>query len=305
VEGRDSRGLARKGRARENRRVMDPEDIENTHLDHDRSDSSREWNARAYHALSEPQYEWGRRVLNTLGLAGSERALDAGCGSGRLTALLANRLPGGSVVAFDRSENMVRAARETLAAQASRCTVAVGDLLALPFSNVFDVVFSTATFHWILDHDALFAAMYSALKPGGVLHAQCGGKHNLERAHERAEAVMATRQFMPYFRGWTPPWEFADAATTAVRLERAGFTDVRTSVEQAYVELPDARTFRAFVSVVVLRPHLSRIPTEELREQFVDDVTKLAAKEEPAFLLDYWRLNITATKPGGVRSAHA
>lgn len=292
------------GRARENRRAMGHHDTESTQMDDRRSDSPREWNARAYHALSEPQFEWGRRVLNDLDLSGSEDALDVGCGSGRLTALLADRLPSGSVVALDRSENMARAARDTLAAQSARSSVVIGDVLALPFSAAFDVVFSTATFHWVLDHDALFAGVHRVLKPGGVLHAQCGGRGNLERAHERAEAVMTTRPFVPYFRGWTPPWEFADAATTAVRLERAGFTDVRTSVEQAHVELPDARTFRAFVSVVVLRPHLSRIPTEELREQFVDDVTKLAAKEEPPFLLDYWRLNISATKPGGVRSAH-
>jgi len=261
-----------------------------------RDGAPREWDARAYHVLSEPQFEWGRRVLDDLELSGSERALDAGYGSGRLTSLLATRLPSGSVVGLDRSENMARAARDTLATHGDRCEVVVADLRAVPFSNAFDVVFSTATFHWVLDHDALFAALHRILRPGGVLHAQCGGSGNLARAHERAEAVMTSRPFAAFFREWKSPWEFADAATTAARLERAGFSGVRTGLEQAFVELPDARTFRAFVSVVVLRPHLARLPTEELREQFVDDVTKLAAREEPAFLLDYWRLNLHGVK---------
>ena len=275
---------------------MRPDDFEGSDLDDDNSEPPREWNARAYHVLSEPQFEWGRAVLNNLALSGSEHALDAGCGSGRLTALLAERLPNGRVVGLDRSENMARAAYETLAPFVSRCSVTVGDLLALPFRDVFDVVFSTATFHWVLDHDALFAGIHRVLRPGGVLHAQCGGRHNLEQAHERADAVMSARPFAGFFRNWTSPWEYADAATTAARLERAGFKDVATSVEKAFVELPDARTFRAFVTVVILRPFLARIPTEELREQFVDDFTKLAAREDPPFVLDYWRLNLRGVK---------
>src|SRR5262249_31350068 len=149
---------------------------------------SREWDARSYHALSEPQFEWGKRVLDDLELRGDEQAMDAGCGTGRLTELLAARLPNGRVAALDRSFNMAVVAKETLRAERNT-DVLVADLLALPFDNAFDLVFSTATFHWVRDHDRLFAEVFMSLRPGGRLHAQCGGEHNLERIQTRALAV--------------------------------------------------------------------------------------------------------------------
>jgi trans-aconitate 2-methyltransferase len=235
-------------------------------------------------------------VLDDLALEGSEHVLDAGCGSGRLTALLGARVPSGRVVALDRSGNMARVARDTLAPLRSRCAVVAADLLALPFAETFDVVFSTATFHWVLQHESLFAGLNAVMRTGARLHAQCGGSGNLEHAHERAEAVMTSRPFASFYRDWRSPWEFADADATTKRLERAGFGQIRAWLEDAPVELPDAETFRAFMTVVVLRPHLAQLPTDELREQFAADVTKLAAKEDPPFTLDYRRLNVRAIK---------
>ncbi len=55
-----------------------------------------------------------------------------------------------------------------------RVPVVRADAARLPFAEAFDVIFSTATFHWVLDHDALFASLFNALKAGGRLHAQCG-----------------------------------------------------------------------------------------------------------------------------------
>src|SRR4051812_20867102 len=108
----------------------------------------REWDAAAYHRVSEPQFAWGMLVLDRLALRGDERVLDAGCGSGRLTAELLGRLTSGSVVGADLSVEMVRAAHATLSARpnAPMADVVCADLLALPFTAEFDAVFSTATF---------------------------------------------------------------------------------------------------------------------------------------------------------------
>ncbi|MFL5957235.1 MAG: class I SAM-dependent methyltransferase, partial [Solirubrobacterales bacterium] len=76
--------------------------------------SPREWDATTYDRVSTPQLEWGLRVLDRLPLRGDERVLDAGCGSGRVTARLAERLPRGHVVAVDASAAMVARAREAL-----------------------------------------------------------------------------------------------------------------------------------------------------------------------------------------------
>jgi len=101
-------------------------------------------------------------------------------------------------------------------------------------------VFSTATFHWVLDHPRLFRSLHVALKPGGQLVAQCGGAGNLARIHHRTDMLMRDAQFAPYFAKWSEPWEFADAETTAQRLANAGFEDIHTSIEQSPVVFPDA-----------------------------------------------------------------
>lgn len=258
--------------------------------------NSREWDARTYHAVSEPQFEWGKRVLATLELAGAENVLDAGCGTGRLTALLAERLHSGRVVALDRSMNMVQLASSTLRPSGERAAVVLADLVALPFVGAFDVVFSTATFHWVLDHDRLFANLFRALKPGGRLHAQCGGGRNLARLHERAIALTRSPEFAPDFAGWTDPWNYSSATDARVRLANAGFVDVGTWLEEAPASFTDAESFRVFIRTVVLRPFLAPIGDEQRRAAFVDHVVDAAARDDPPYTLDYWRLNITARR---------
>ena len=257
-----------------------------------------EWNATAYHKVSAPQTSWGHKVLSRLTVRGDERAIDAGCGSGKLTGALLERLPRGSMVAIDRSWNMLLTARANLRpAFASRVTFAQVALPELPFADYADLVFSTATFHWVKDHPALFAGILGALRSGGRLHAQCGGGPNLKRAHELAERLMHAPPFAPFFAGWPGPWEFADAETTANRLRAAGFVDIDTSLEEAPTTLASEEDYREFVTTVIYHPHLERLPSAELKQAFLDRVTELSARDNPPFTLDYWRLNMAARKP--------
>jgi trans-aconitate 2-methyltransferase len=257
-----------------------------------------EWNASEYHRVSGPQFSWGLKVLDRLDLAGVERVIDAGCGSGRLTGELLARGPGTRLVALDRSMNMLRQARAHLAPLHGRrvhfLQVALPDL---PIAGWADVVFSTATFHWVLDHPALFAGLLAALRPGGRLHAQCGGGPNLAEAHALAERVMALPAFAPYFAGWRGIWEFASAEQAAARLQAAGFTEVETSLEPAPTVLENAAAYRDFVTTVNLQPHLARLPDEPLRRRFIDEVAALSARAPVPFRLDYWRLNLQARRP--------
>lgn len=259
--------------------------------------SSTEWNATSYHQVSAPQTSWGEKVLARLELAGDERAVDAGCGSGRLTASLAARLPRGHVVALDRSANMLAVARTNLRpAFGSRVSFVRAALPAVPLAGWADVVFSTATFHWIDDHPALFAGLFTALAPDGRLHAQCGGGPNLEAARALAAEVMRRPVYRPYFDGWAGPWLYAGAEETAARLTAAGFFDVHTDLEEATTTLATADDYKAFVTTVIFHPHLDRLP-DALRGPFIDEVTALAGATSPPFTLDYWRLNMTARKP--------
>lgn len=258
-----------------------------------------EWNAAVYHQVSNPHVTWGRTVLSGLELRGNETAVDAGCGSGRLTAELLELLPDGHVIAIDRSANMVAEARENLAAFGDRVSVVQGDVGDLSLEIVgapVDLVFSTATFHWIGDHPKLFRGLYSILKPGGLLSAQCGGGPNLEFLLARAKGLMTSPELSQYFGDWTGPWEFADDITTANRLQDAGFTEITTLLYEAPTPMADATAYRSFLANVIMGEHLAKLPQEK-RDGFLDALTEGAATDDPPFVFDYWRLNMRATRP--------
>lgn len=222
--------------------------------------------------------------------------LDAGCGTGRVTAELLRRFPYAQVVAVDASENMIGDARRTLQDFGSRVSVERGDLLDIPYSDAFDVVFSTAVFHWIKDHDRLFAVLFRALKRGGFLMAQCGGGPNLKRVRDRIQRLIESEAFSRHFQDWQRVWEYPGAELTEERLLRAGFEDVSCWLEAAPVPLNEAGHYGDFLSAVILHPYLERLPVQ-LQTELRDALVRQAAQDDPPFVLDYWRLNMQAGKP--------
>lgn len=259
--------------------------------------NSREWNAAEYHRLSAPQFQWGQKVLSKLRLRGDERLLDAGCGTGRLTRLLLESLPSGRVVGVDLSRNMVRHARQELGPDfGGQVGLVAADLSALPFLDCFDGIFSTASFHWVRDHDVLFRNLFAALRAGGWLHAQCGGGPNLLRLRERVSELASGPEFSKWLGDFSEPWFFADAEGTAERLRDAGFRDVETGVEAAPFVAPTSDGFQEYLRTFVLHRHLELLPSEALRGAFVSRLAEAAAQDDPPWTLDYWRLNLRARK---------
>ena len=116
---------------------------------------ARDWDGASYDRISAPQEALGRAVLARMDLRGDETVLDAGCGSGRVTEALLERLPRGRVIAVDASPSMVEQARRRLGDRAVE--IRQMDLLELELAQPVDAILSTATFHWVLDHAALFA----------------------------------------------------------------------------------------------------------------------------------------------------
>jgi trans-aconitate 2-methyltransferase len=247
--------------------------------------SAREWDAETYDAVSDPQFEWGMEVLERLQLRGDEVALDAGCGSGRVTAELAKRLPRGRVIAVDGSEAMIAKARERLGESA---TYLVADLSELELPEPVELIFSTATFHWILDHDCLFARLRAALRPGGRLIAQCGGEGNVAEHAAVIASVAARPQFASHLTQMTGMWNFASPQETEERLKRAGFAAARCWLQPKPVRPAEPIEF---TSTVTLGPLLAQLP-EEQRRPFAEAV--LEESEQP-LVLEYVRLNIEAS----------
>jgi SAM-dependent methyltransferase len=253
-----------------------------------------EWDAATYHRISAPQLAWGRRVLDRLPLRGDERVLDAGCGTGRLTAELLARLPRGSVVAVDASAAMAGLARAELARFGGRVEILRADLLDLRLPHPVDAILSNAVFHHVPDHPRLFRVLAAVLRPGGLLVAQCGGGANLARVRAHVAGAVGDDPLLSALAGWDPG-EYADAPTTAVRLREAGFTAIRTAVHAAPVRFDDAGTLRTHLRTVTLRSHLARIPPGA-RERLLDLVVAACAADRPPLTLDHWRLDIDATR---------
>jgi trans-aconitate 2-methyltransferase len=251
------------------------------------SDASRtrDWDAASYQRVSVPHEEWAASILDRAGLRGDETVLDAGCGSGRVTKMLIERLPRGRVIAVDGSASMVEGVRSVLRPQDE---ARVADLLELELEEPVDVVFSSAVFHWILDHDALFAGLRRALRPGGRLAAQSGGAGNIARLKASSAEVMARPPYAPHFEGFGEPWNYAGPEETEERLARAGFAEARCWLQPWDIVPPEPAEF---LRTVCLGPYVDRLP-EELREPFIADVMAL---EEDPLVLGYVRLNIDAT----------
>jgi trans-aconitate 2-methyltransferase len=224
---------------------------------------------------------WGASVVDRLPLEGNERVLDAGCGTGRVTAVLAERLPNGRVIALDGSRSMIEQARDRLATFGDRIEYVVADLGSpLPIHRPIDAILSTATFHWVPDHDALFRNLAAVLRPRGRLVAQCGGVGNIASI----QAVLAT-----IGDGWLGDVHFETPEATARRLEAAGFVDVDCWLSDEPTTFEPGEPFETYLRTVVLGSHVARLPEPE-RAAFVHDVASRLA--EPR--IDYVRLNIGA-----------
>ena len=247
---------------------------------------TRDWNADSYDSISAPQQLWGAAVVERLVLRGDETVLDAGAGTGRVTEMVLERLPHGHVIAVDGSVSMAERARERL--PADRVSVICSDLLELELPEPVDAVISTATFHWIFDHDGLFARMRRLLRSGGQFVAQCGGEGNINRVRTVAAAIAARPPFAAHLAALPAIWNYQPVAATTERLERADFEVSACWLEPAPATPPRPREF---LETVIVAPYLEHLPPE-LRDEYLDALVDELG--EP-MVLDYVRLNWQAT----------
>jgi trans-aconitate 2-methyltransferase len=248
--------------------------------------SPRDWNATSYDSISAPQQQWGATVVERLTLRGDETVLDAGAGTGRVTEMVLERLPQGRVIAVDGSPSMCETARERL--PADRVSVICSDLVELELDEQVDAIVSTATFHWIHDHDALFVRMRATLREGGQFVAQCGGRGNIDRARAIGERIAAAGPFAEYLADMGSIWNYTDPEQTRARLQAAGFDVSECWLQPAPVTPPAPREF---LETVIFGPYLDRMPPP-LHREFVD--AAVAELGDP-LVLDYVRLNWNAT----------
>lgn len=246
---------------------------------------SHRWDAGTYDRVAVPMTRWGAEVQDRLPLRGDERVLDAGCGTGRVTEMLLERLPRGQVVALDASAEMLEEASRRLERFGPRVTFVHADLeQALPISEPVDAILSTATFHWVLDQDALYRGLAAVLRPAGRLVAQCGGAGNIGNVLQVVAGIGD---------GWQGDFRFETAEATADRLRASGFGEVNTWLTDEPTPFPAGQPFEDYLEAVCLRQQVARLPADERREYVRTVAGRL---REPR--VDYVRLNVVARRAG-------
>ena len=248
--------------------------------------TAADWDAATYDRVADPMTRWGATVLARLALRGDETVVDAGCGSGRVTEMLLQRLPAGRVIGIDASATMLAEAERRLEPAGDRVRLLHADLLeltpALLGGTIADAVLSTATFHWIADHERLFANLHAVLRPGGQLVAQCGAEANIARLLATVRALGVERPGR---------WNYASVDDTRRRLAAAGFRDIEVWSHPEPTRFDSADALAEYLETICLRQSVGALPVPE-RERVLRGV--VAAM--PDMTIDYVRLNMTARR---------
>jgi trans-aconitate methyltransferase len=249
-----------------------------------------EWNADLYDAKHAFVWKYGADLVSLLAPQNGEHILDIGCGTGHLTAQIADS--GARVVGVDRSPEMVNAARKAY----PDLRFEVADARDLQFHNEFDAVFSNAVLHWIREPERVIRKVESALQPGGRFVAEFGGKGNIRRMQEAFE------------RAWTDlcdagpvemnPWYYASVSEYATLLEKNGFEVRFITLFDRPTPLADGEAgLRNWITMFWSDCIAKLIP--ETREAFFLRVEELLRHElfrDGQWWADYRRLRFAAWK---------
>jgi len=266
------------------------------------------WDARTYDEVSQVvQYRWGQQILEWRKWNGNEIVMDAGCGSGLLSKLLAQKVPRGMVYAVDIDSNMIKQAKISLK-DLQNVALLQSDFTEVTLPTKLDVIFSNAALHWVHNHAQVFRHFWKMLKSdrtnGIQLLIQCGGYGNLNRILTLLRRVMQLNEFEEYFADMNQPWHFAKPDDTSKLLGKIGYVNINVHLHDDCVKLSNRQIYSKFVRTVIMKPFLERIPKDKIRnrylELFLDEVEERSTsskKPETPWSLDYVRLNITADKP--------
>lgn len=255
------------------------------------------WDAQQYHAVANPQTQWGLEVARQFAWRESDRVLDAGCGSGRLSSELLSFFPKGRLIAVDADPSMVTAAAEHLAEARAQGRAEVHQAGLLEFSppEPVDVVFSNATFHWILDHDCLWKRCFDWLAPGGRVCVQCGGEGNLKPQILVVEEIVRELFGDSLADELDRPVHYAGVGETERRLAGCGFENIKVWLEPKPTEFKDRAAFESFARAVFLRPYRGALSEEQWEQLLGAWIDRSLESYGPR--LDYVRLNIRCRRP--------
>ncbi len=249
-------------------------------MDKKQKEAEYKWNAEEYAIHSAPQQKWARELIGKLNLKGNEIFLDIGCGDGKVTAEIATYLKNGTVVGIDNSGEMIFLATEKFpTSKYPNLSFRKVDARALPFHQEFDIAFSNAALHWVLDHGPVLEGIYQSLKPDGKVVVQMGGKGNASQVLEVLNETMCKNNWEEYFHNFSFPYGFYSPEEYGHWLRGAGFEIINLEFKPKNMVHETTEKFKGWLRSTWL-PYLDRIP-EILREEFIDALTLKYLERNP------------------------
>jgi trans-aconitate methyltransferase len=238
------------------------------------------WDAGDYHRHSAAQQAWARELIVKLDLRGDEYVLDIGCGDGKVTAELVGELPRGAIVGIDSSPEMIAFARETFPPERHpRLRFELMDAREMRFEEEFDVVFSNATLHWVIDHGPVLAGIARALVPGGRALLQMAGRGNAAAVVAVMDEVIAEDEWRAHFQGFSFPYGFHAPGEYRHWVEAAGLRALRIELLAKDMAQAGAEGLAGWIRTTWL-PYLERVPAER-REALIAVVTSRYLADHP------------------------
>ena len=261
-----------------------------------------DWDPAEYKKHSGQQQVWARELIAKLNLKGRERVLDLGCGDGKVTVEIASRLPEGSVLGIDLSAEMVSFAQKNFPApDHPNLAFQQGDAASLDLEADFDLVFSNAALHWVMDHGPVLQGIARALKPGGWALLQMGGKGNAAQIVEVMEQVTAGDQWREYFSGMKMPYGFHGPEEYRPWLAQAGLVSRRLELIPKIMEFKGEEGLKGWMRTTWL-PYISRVP-EERKEDLIAEVAAAYLLNHPPDERDVVRVEMVRLEADLVKPA--
>lgn len=255
-----------------------------------------EFDGEKYKKASKHQKEWGNSLISELSLRGSENILDLGCGDGGLTEQLAQLVPDGTVLGIDASAGMIAAAQKRISPNLKFTKM---DINSMEFQNKFDVIFSNAALHWIMDHEKLLGNSFRALKDGGTILWDFAGDGNCSNFFAVVRELICNKKYKQYFNDFSWPWYMPKKSDYETMIAASGFSTYYVAEVNRDRFFPSEDDLIKWIDQPSIVPFLDVIPDEtkvEFRQDVISAMLKRTLKADGTCFETFRRIHVKARK---------
>jgi len=238
------------------------------------------WDAQDYNKNSSEQYKWAQELINKLNLIGNENVLDIGCGDGKITSELAQKVLNGSVLGIDNSKEMIALAKKLFPPDKFKnLCFQLGAAQQLEFTEQFDVIFSNAALHWVKDHQPILSGISRVLKKDGKILLQMGGKGNASNIISVLDELIISDKWKEYFTNFSFPYGFHSDKEYENWLLNCDLKLNRIELISKDMVHEGREGFSSWIRTTWL-PYTERVAID-LRNEFIEEIVSNYVHENP------------------------